>query len=160
MKKKQFESICRKILPNLPGFVSKGWLLYAHPTSHILRGFCCDGSGFNPSLFVVWVFALPLYVPTQYVSFNFGSRLKNEKGCDKWWDVQEPDLANKLRNHIQQQGLPFLDGVRQPSEMVAFAERFPGKANPHSMEAVAYSLAMADDYSGAASRFGSACEGN
>jgi hypothetical protein len=153
MKKKQFESICRKIIPDLPGFACKGWLLYAHPTSHILRGFCCDGSGFDPSRFVVWVFALPLYVPRKHVSFNFGNRLNNEKGCEKWWDIQEPDLANKLLNCIQQQGLPFLDGVRQPSQIVTLAEQRPGKAFPPSLEAVAYSLVMADDYAGAQSAF-------
>lgn len=146
MKKKQFESMCRNILPDLPGFACKGWLLYAHPVSHILRGFCCDGSSFDPSIFTVTVFVLPLYVPTTHLHFNMGNRLKDERGCDKWWNIQEPDLAKKLLNSIQREGLPFLDGVRQPSQMVALVERLPGNTNPHSLEAIAYSLAMAYDY--------------
>jgi len=138
--------MCRNILPDLPGFACKGWLLYAHPVSHILRGFCCDGSSFDPSIFTVTVFVLPLYVPTTHLHFNMGNRLKDERGCDKWWNIQEPDLAKKLLNSIQREGLPFLDGVRQPSQMVALVERLPGNTNPHSLEAIAYSLAMADDY--------------
>jgi len=138
--------MCRNILPDLPGFACQGWLLYAHPVSHILRGFCCDGSSFDPSIFTVTVFVLPLYVPTTHLHFNMGNRLKDERGCDKWWNIQEPDLANKLLNSIQREGLPFLDGVRQPSQMVALVERLPGNTNPHSLEAIAYSLAMADDY--------------
>ena len=42
--------------------------------------------------------------------------------------------------------MPFLDRVRQPSELVALVERLPGNANPHSLEAIAYSWAMAEDY--------------
>jgi hypothetical protein len=149
MKKKQFESVGERILPDLPGFACDGWLLYARPVSHILRGFCCDGSGFDPSLFTVTVFVLPLYVPTTHLHFTFGNRLKDERGCDKWWNIQEPDLANTLLSSIQREGLPFLEGVRQPSELVALVERLPGNTNPHSLEAIAYSLAMADDHAAA-----------
>lgn len=146
MKKKQFEALCKKLLPDLPGFACKGWLLYAHPVSHILRGFCCDDSGFDPTSFAVSVFVLPLYVPTQHVYFNYGHRLRDERGCANWWNIQEPDSASKLLSSIQREGLPFLDGVRQPSQMVALVERLPGNTNPHSLEAIAYSLAMANEY--------------
>jgi hypothetical protein len=77
--------------------------------------------------------------------------LKDERGCDKWWNIGEPDLANKLLGSIRREGLPFLDGVCQPSQMVALVGRLPGNTNPHSLEAIAYSLAMADEYGGAQS---------
>jgi len=146
MKKKQFESLCKKLLPDLPGFCCKGWLLHAEPVEHVLRGFYCDGSQFDPTSFVVSVFALPLYVPTQHLYFSLGNRLKDERGCEKWWNIQEPDLANKLLSSIQREGVPFLDGVRQPSQLVAFAERLPGNTYPRILEIIAYSLAKADEY--------------
>jgi len=147
MKKKQFESICRTILPDLSGFACKGWLLYAHPVSHILQGFCCDDSGFDPTRFAVWAFVLPLYIPTQHLYFNFGHRLRDESGCEKWWNIQEPNLAGNLLDSIQREGPPFLDQVQRPSQMVTLVERLTGNTNPHSLEAIAYSLAMADEYS-------------
>jgi hypothetical protein len=146
MKKKQFESLCGEILSNLPGFSCKGWLLHAVPLDHILRGFCCDGSSFDPSIFTVTVFVLPLYVPTTHLHFNMGKRLKDERGCDKWWNIGEADLSSKLLSSVQHDGLPFLCGVRSPSEIIAVVQRLPGSSNPHSLEAIAYSLAMAGEY--------------
>jgi hypothetical protein len=151
MKKKQFESVCKTFLPDLPGFTCKGWLLYAKPMSHILRGFCCDGSSFDPSIFTVTVFVLPLYVPTAHLHFNYGHRLRDERGCDKWWNIEEPALASKLLGSIQREGLPFLDGARDPSQLAALVDRLPGNTNPHSLEAIAYSLAITDDHAGARS---------
>lgn len=146
MKKKQFESICRNVLPNLPGFACKGWLLYARPTTHILWGFCCDSSSFDPSIFTVTVFVLPLYVPTAHLYFNYGHRLRDNRGCEKWWNIEEPDLALKLLDCIQREGLPFLERVQEPSQLISLVERLPGNTNPHSLEAIAYSLAITDDY--------------
>jgi hypothetical protein len=146
MKKKQFESVCKSILPTLPGFACNGWLLYAHPVVHILRGFCCDDSGFDATRFAVSVFVLPLYVPRKQLHLSFGNRLKDERGCDKWWNIEESELANKLFSSIQREGLPFLDGVCQPSQVATLVQQLPGNTNPPSLEAIAYSLAMADEY--------------
>jgi hypothetical protein len=154
MKKKHFESICSTILPTLPGFACKGWLLYAHPVSHILRGFCCDISGFDPTSFTVWVFVLPLYVPTQHLYFNIGNRLKDERGCEKWWNLQEPDLASKLLSSIKGEGLGFLERVHHPAQIVRLVEGLPGNTNPHSLEAIAYSSAIADEYVAAQAALG------
>jgi len=149
MKKKQFESLCKTLLPHLPGFACKGWLLYAEPVGHVLRGFCCDPSGFNPQEFAVWVFFLPLYVPKKYLSFNFGHRLKDARGCEKWWNLNDPRLRDDLLAAIQQQGLPFLEGVRQPRDVATTILRLGMGSNLHGMEAVAYSLAMEGDVAGA-----------
>jgi hypothetical protein len=149
MKKKHFETVCKKMLPDLPGFACKGWLLYAEPIGHVLRGFCCDASGFDPEKFTVWVFFLPLYVPRKYVSFEFGDRLKDARGCDIWWNLSDPRLRDELLVSIQRDGLPFLEGIKQPADVVTAIHRLGADSDPYKMEAVAYSLAMADDVAAA-----------
>jgi hypothetical protein len=149
MKKKQFESLCKTLLPNLPGFVCKGWLLYADPMGHVLRAFCGDDSGFDPQIFTVWVFFQPLYVPKKHVSFNMGYRLKDTRGCDRWWNINDPRLRDELLVSIQRDGLPFLEGIKQPADVVTAIHRLGADSDPYKMEAVAYSLAMADDVAAA-----------
>jgi len=149
MKKKQFESLCKKLLPNVPGFNCKGWLLYAHPVGHVLRGFCCDGSGFDSTKFTVEVFCLPLYVPTNHIYFLFGDRLRDERGCEIWWDVNDPKLADDLLFRIKAQGIPFLTAIQSPNDLVEAAQKLPPTQEARKWETIAYSLAMANEYNAA-----------
>lgn len=146
MKKKEFEFLCKKLLPHLPGFACKGCLLYAEPIGHFLRGFCCDGSGFDPDKFAVTVFFLPLYVPTKHIHFNMGHRLKDERGCDKWWNLHDAQVPEELLGSIQRQGLPFLMEVGEPRNVATAIRQLGGNADPYRLEAIAFSLAMADEY--------------
>lgn len=147
MKKKLFESVCKKMLPKLPGFCCNGWLLYVQPTNQILRGFCCDDSGFDPTIFAVWVFYLPLYVPTKYVHFGMGKRLADEKGRDKWWNINDHNVGSELLQVIQAQGIPYLSGVEEPLGLATATKLYhPESKNPYIMEAIAYSLVMGGDY--------------
>jgi hypothetical protein len=169
MKKTQFESLCKPLLPYLSGFACKGWLLYARPLGHVLRGFYCDPSGFAPTEFRVHVFFLPLYVPTEYVHFAMGKSLKDDKGCEIWWKIDDPDLSQKLLTTIYEQGLPFIAGVEDPRQLAdkarelltrtklerrellgiaADSEKDPYE-DPYKLEAIAYSLIMIEDYCGA-----------
>lgn len=149
MKKKQFESLCRKLTPHLPTFVCKGWLLYSLPMNHLLRGFCCDGSGFDPAKITVTVFVLPLFVPTTHVHFLFGNRLKDDRGCDIWWDVNHAHLTDDLLFQIKAQGIPFLNRIESPRSLVDVAAMLPSTQEAYKWETIAYSLAMVDDYAGA-----------
>jgi hypothetical protein len=150
MRKKQFESLCRTLLPELPGFACRGWLLHARPVGHVLRGFCCDDSGFDRELFAVVVFFLPLYVPTEYIHFSVGGdRLRDERGCEIWWNIKSPTLRRELLGSIRRQGLPFLEPVVEPRDVVTAIERLGFHRRPFRCEARAYSLAMADDRTGA-----------
>jgi hypothetical protein len=174
MRKKQFETICNKLLPHLPGFACNGWLLYATPVGHVLRGFCCDPSGFDRTRFTVVVFALPSYVPAAHLSFTFGHRLKDNRGCDYWWDTQDTNLVENLLTCIVEQGLPFLAALDDPKRMVELAKEveFEGQSewlrhrreqclpmsleeevfrirNPYVLEAIAYSEVVAEDYGAA-----------
>lgn len=147
MKKKQFETICKSFLSSLPGFACKGWLLYEQPVGHVLRGFCCDDSGFDPNKFAVIVFFLPLYVPTKHLHFNMGKRLKDARGCDIWWNLNDPQLRDELLAYIHRDGMPFLDGVAEPHDVVNAIQRLGADSDPYKLEALAYSLAMSDDVS-------------
>jgi hypothetical protein len=149
MKKRQFESLCRTLLPNLPAFACNGWLLYAQPVGHVLRGFCCDDSGFDPQKFALTVFFLPLYVPTKHVHFNMGHRLKDARGCDIWWNLSAPQLHDELLGYIQRDGLPFLKDVEQPSQVANAINQLGADRDPYRLEAIAYSLIMTDDVAAA-----------
>lgn len=129
------------------GYTHKGLMLFATPLNHVLRGFYFEDSGFDPSAFYVWAFFLPLYVPTTHVSFSFGKRLG--EGSGKRWNVSDPQLRDELLVYIQRDGLPFLDGVRQPCDVPTAIQRLGAGSDPYSLEAIAYSLAMADDFAGA-----------
>ncbi len=128
--------------------------MYREPVSHVLCGFCCDDSGFDKSQFVVYRFSLPLYVPTTHVHFLFGQRLKDDAGCDIWWNVGDPDIAAKLLACIQSQGIPSLSKTETPTQLKDFAEQLPSTDEPYKWETVAYSAIMVGDYEEARLAFG------
>lgn len=81
---------------------------------------------------------MPLYVPTDGVSLLFGDRLSDERGCEIWWDINDPQLPDKLLACIREQGLPFVESVKGPADVVRAIERDPTlPTNLHGMEAVA-----------------------
>ena len=131
----------------MPGFMQKGLMLYASPLKHVLRGFYFEGSGFDSAAFYVWAFFLPLYVPSTHVSFNFGKRLG--EGSGKRWNLNAPSLHDELWASIQRDGLPFLEGVKEPCDLPEAILQLGTNFDPYRMEAVAYSLAMADDVASA-----------
>jgi hypothetical protein len=148
MKKKQFESLCKILLRDLAGFACKGWMLYSIPLQHLLRGFCCDTSGFDPAKFTVYVFVLPLYVPTNHLYFLFGERLKDDRACDMWWDVNDPNLGRDLLFRIRSQGIPYLNQIESPRNLLETADKLPATL-PYKWETIAYSLAMLGEYAAA-----------
>jgi len=151
MKKKQFQSLCHSLLPNIPGFSSKEWLLFASPIDHVLKGFCGDDSGLNKEQFTVWAFMLPLYVPTDHVHFNMGFRLTQENGCEKWWNIVDPDLRDELLVCIETQGLPYFDKVKEPKDVATAIQKLTTQFSPYDLEAVAYSQLMAREFDSAGS---------
>jgi len=147
MRKKQFENLCKKLIVALPDFSCKGFLLFARPVGHVLRGFCCDDSGFDLNKFAVWVFFLPFYVPTKHLGFNIGQRLKDDRGCDKWWNINDPETPDDMLFRIRSQGIPFLSGVEEPLGLVQVADRrYADSKDPHVLEAIAYSLLISGHF--------------
>jgi hypothetical protein len=150
MKKNQVRQLSRKLLPFLPGYVQKGFMLYESRVEHVLRGFYFEDSGFDAGAFYVWVFFLPLYVPTSHISFNFGHRLGGANG--KKWTLDDPALGEKLLDIIVTEGLAFLSYVKSPSQVEHFLRRLGGSSpDSHQLEAIAYSIAISGDSKAAAS---------
>lgn len=147
MKNTKILALGKKLLPHLPGYSLKVPMLYATPLNHVLRGFCFEGSGIDSSVFYLWVFYLPLYIPANHVSFNFGKRLGEVGGTR--WNLNEPGLEKELFATIQNNGLPFLAGVKEPIEVVMNIQKLCNPLGPNELEAIAFSYAMVGDVSAA-----------
>ena len=95
MKKKEFASLARQLLPHFSGMVVHIPLMLLRPVKPVLRGICFEGSGSDPKTFYVWKFWLPLYVPRKRISFTHGERLR-DKGGAEMWNVTESRLVERL----------------------------------------------------------------
>jgi hypothetical protein len=85
-----------------------------------------------------------LYVPTTHVGFTFGRRLGD--GSGKRWNLNDAQLRDELLGYIQRDGLPFLNGVQEPFQVTTAIQQLGANSDPYRLEAMAYSLAMADDF--------------
>lgn len=147
MKTTDLRALAKYLLPHMPTFVHKGRLLYLAPLTHVLKAFHFDSSAFDKETFYVTVFFLPLYVPASHIHLSFGERLRSAKG--QVWNLSDPRLRDELLACIQRDGLPFLEVVQQPADVVTAIPRIGADSDPYKLEAVAYSLAMADDVAAA-----------
>jgi len=77
------------------------------------------------------------------------AKICDDKGCDIWWNLSDPRLRDELLACIQRDGLPFLEGVRQPCDVATAIHRLGADSDPYRLEAIAYSLAMGDDVAAA-----------
>ncbi len=144
MRFKDFEALGKGLLPYLPGFVAKGPLTFACPICVTLRGLCFEGSSFDASSFYVWVFFMPLCVPSDRLYFNFGKRLRRD-GIDGW-SGDAPDIKVALAKAVQEQAVPFLNLLDTPTK-VANVLRGDVAESPtlHTRQAYAYVLARIGD---------------
>jgi hypothetical protein len=146
---KEFLALEKKLLPHLPGFAIAGRLLIISPIGHLLRGISFESSAFDKMSFYVNTFVLPLCVPTEHLYLNFGSRVRHEGGGDRW-NIEMPDLAEKLRDALKREALPFLQPIKSLDNFVDVAKAFSFK-NPHTVQAIAYALARVGNTQGALS---------
>src|SRR5438552_2166316 len=119
MTNKEFQALFSLILPELPGFRSKGHLLYAYPMGDILRGLCGNPSGFDKDAFRVHVIAIPLFVPTDHIHFGFGFELKDDRGCEAWWDKNDRNAPADVLSRIKTQAVSYISRVK---DVKTFAE--------------------------------------
>ena len=140
MKVKEFVKLEKRLLPDLPGFAIKRSLMFMVPVGDILRGIDFDPSGFDKRAFYVEVFAMPLFVPTKYLSFNFGDRLRFA-GIDGF-DADDPELLGKLKAAIRQDAGASLAQAGAGLEFADLA-RTKSMGNPHTPKAIAFALARA-----------------
>lgn len=146
MKVTHVRALSKHLLPHLPGFTLKGRMLYARPLGHLLRAFWFETSAFDKVSFYVNRFVMPLYIPTPYVYFSFGDRLRLMR---EGWSLTDPELHTKLLQVIERDGLPFLNAVKEPLDLVELIRGGPGSRYPQHLEPLAYSLILAGDYAGA-----------
>jgi hypothetical protein len=146
MTKKQFVSLEKKLLPELPGFVIHGSLMLLPPAKHTLRGIALDGSDFSKTSFYVEVFVTPLYIPRDFLGLSHGGRVRDPR---KWdcWESDDPDLVPQLVAAIKQQALPKLLRVKSLLDFVAEVRAATAELarppNGSMREEMAYALVLA-----------------
>ena len=144
MRYRDFEALGKGLLPYLPGFVAKGPLTFASPIGVTLRGLCFEGSSFDASSFYIWVFFMPLCVPSDTLNFNQGKRLR--RGGGDRWSADAPDIKVALAKAVQEQAVPFFNLLDTPTK-VANVLRGDVAESPtlHTRQAYAYVLARIGD---------------
>ena len=148
MKGREFEKLIKKhLLPHLPGFKVKKAELFIYPINYLLRAFSFESSQFDPKRFTIYVFTQPLYIPQDFISFNIGSRLAMMAGLgDRWWKYspeEETFIMNEILSLMQQYGVPFLQRIQTPLDLIEeIQRRFPKKDYPDSyyIEIIAFSF--------------------
>jgi pentatricopeptide repeat protein len=139
MKKQEIIKLGKQLLQQLADFQLAGKMLLMPPIRPVLRGIVFDYSAFNKTSFTVTAFVLPLCVPTTHLYLNFGNRIRNTGGNDRW-DVAEHDLPTRLGSALKVQAVPFLSSVSSLLDFVGLARTF-SQSNPNTLRAIAYSLA-------------------
>lgn len=142
MKNKDFSALAEQLLADMPGFFVKGPLAANRPVKHVLRGLYFEGSTFDTKSFYVWVFFLPLFVPTEHVSFTFGKRLRDPSGGDRW-KADAPTLVVELRGAMKREALPFLSSIESAEDIAQVAATFQKAETPYVQQTIAYAWAQA-----------------
>lgn len=144
MTKKQLVAIAKSVLPELPGLSIKESLMFIPPVDGVLCGLNFDGSSFDKTSFYVDMFVMPLCVPTTHLYFNFGSRIRNNNGSDRW-SIETSDFNVELALALKLQAVPFLSRTSSLIDFIETAKSFSG--NPHTTRAIAFSLARTGNIS-------------
>lgn len=148
MTNKDFAAVARLVAPSLPGFAIKAPLMVIPPLKHTLRGLCFESHSREAKLFYVWVFFLPLCVPTKHVSFNLGKRIGS--AGDKPWNADAPNLVAELSTALKREALPFLSHIESPLDLAHAAKSLGNAQDPYAQQAIAYAFALAGDVNKAA----------
>jgi len=91
---KEFADLGKQLLPDLPGFRVQKHMVVKYPLGDVVRGLHFERSS-DKRFFYVWVFMLPLFVPTKYLNFTFGERLLRPGPGDRW-NADAPNLIAAL----------------------------------------------------------------
>ena len=126
-------------------FIYKGRLLY-YPTDLFLRGFYFEHSSSNKNILALEVFVLPLFIPKEHLSFNFGYRIRRQTG-EEWWDIENNNMdtiAIELSDAIKTEGIPYLHSVRTPE---LFIKNSAGQLSdsPYWLQAKAYAFCLIEN---------------
>lgn len=140
MTTKEFISLEKSLLPELPGFAIKRTVMFIPPVERLLRGISFEGSSFDKTSFYVNTFMMPLCRPANHLYLNFGDRVRKKEGADRW-NITKPDVVTELTAALKLQAVPFLSRVESLLDFVEIAKSPP--SNQRSLEAIAFALARA-----------------
>jgi len=144
MKNKDFAALSKRLIVSFPDCAVHGPMLVMFPVKFLLRGIYFERSSFDAKSFYVWVFFLPLFIPTNHVNFNLGRRLRVSGGGDRWsTDMQ--DLLSELAAVIKSEALPFLSGIESPLDIVKAVGKMQVSQDPYVQQTVAYAWARAGE---------------
>ena len=151
MKSKLVERFCSKyFVPSLPGHRIKGNLLYIADVDYLLRGYSFESSAFSKNRFTIEVFIQPLYMPVDYLFFNFGNRLGTlSKESDFWWEydeTKENEMTSDILSMIKKFGEKFLDKGRSLQSFVNEFDKPDILRNPNNKEAVGNAYILLEEY--------------
>ncbi len=145
MTTKQAQKIAKALLPDLPGFISEKKMILMSPADDFLRTLYFENTS-DANYFHLHVFFLPLYVPTDYIYFNYGNRIGNALN----WRLDNPNLLADLNAVIRSEAIPFLNNVLTREGVLRYlkasVEFDRQRVNPHTLEAFAYTLVRNGDY--------------
>jgi hypothetical protein len=143
-------------MPHLPGFALKDGRIYAVPVGRLWRAFTLYPSGFSRDRFTMYCVVAPLYKPEAAgaVLPGLGDRLPVLAGRgDAWWqwrpddDEAEAQLMADIRGLILETGVPFLGRLASVEDVARRLSRERDhRTDPHTAEALAYSLIMTGEY--------------
>ena len=105
----------------------KNHLLYHEIKSGLLRGFCFNSSAFSANQFEIVVFVMPLYVPLDFISLNFGYFLRNPIKR-QWWEYDEnrlEQLGAELASVINQADQDFLSKIDDVAGFYRYYKKRP-----------------------------------
>jgi hypothetical protein len=143
-------------MPHLPGFALKDGCIYAEPVGRLCRAFSLYPSGFSRDRFTMFCYVAPLYKPEAAgaVLPGLGDRLPVLAGRgDVWWEWRPDDgeaeaqLMADIRSLMLETGIPFLERLASAEDVARRLAGAPDHRNdPHTAEALAYSLILTGDY--------------
>ena len=120
-------------------------MLIMVPMRQTLRGVCFENTGPETEQFYMWAFLMPLYIPFEYISLNFGKRLG---GGSHTWVTDRPNLISDIIKAIRYEALPFLGSPScNEKEIVRYILKLTSRlSNQNALEVAAYTLIRIGEY--------------
>jgi len=122
----------------------KNHLFYTKVESSILKGIYFNSSGFSEAQFEPMAFILPLYLPKNIISFNYGKNLRTPTQR-QWWEYDESrleQLGSELVFVINLIEDDFLSKINNAESFYQYYKK-DKKASFRNFEAIAYSASAA-----------------
>jgi len=153
MTTRELSAIAKRLMQTLPESAVSGPVIFKIRPGGILMGLHLGSSSRDGRIFRLNAFVLPLFVPTETIHFNYGKRIGSATGQ---WSADDPNLIEHLTESIRREAIPFLNTVSTLQGVAEFIRpmvvpNVNGYVNPHSQEALAYTLVQLNDVDGAMS---------